>query len=221
MQQVKAVIFDMDGVIIDSEPIHSRVKMDTFAHFGLDFAEQDLVHYMGRTSLAIFGETLARAGRTDVTAEDMAAYKHAHYLEVLESGEIEPVKGSVDLIRKLHAAGFPLALATSSNVRVMNTVLDSFHIRQYFSSVLSGGELPESKPHPAIYLISARRLGVKPAECLVIEDTANGILAAKRAGMYCAAFRNPHSGRQDLSQADTIVDNLSDIDINKLSAYTS
>ena len=221
MKQVKAVIFDMDGVIIDSEPIHSRVKMDTFAHFGIPFHEEDLVHYMGRTSNAIFGETLAKEGRTDIKPEDMAAYKHAYYLEILQSGEIAPVTGSVELIKSLYEAGFPLALATSSNVRVMNTVLDSFHIRQYFSSVLSGGDLPESKPHPAIYLISARRLGVEPAECLVIEDTANGILAAKRAGMYCAAFRNPHSGRQDLSQADTIVDNLSDIDINKLSAYTS
>ena len=219
MKQVKAVIFDMDGVIIDSEPIHSRVKMDTFAHFGIAFKEEDLALYMGRTSNAIFKETLAKCGRTDIKPEDMAAYKHAHYLEILQSGEIAPVKGSVELIKSLHEAGIPLALATSSNVRVMNTVLDSFDIRPYFQSILSGGELPESKPHPAIYLISAERLGVAPADCLVIEDTTNGILAAKRAGMYCVAFRNPHSGKQDLSQADRIVDSLSEIDINKRSEY--
>ena len=129
MKNIKAVIFDMDGVIIDSEPIHSRVKMDTFAHFGLEFNEADLVHYMGRTSGAIFGETIAKAGRTDIQPEDMAAYKHSHYLEILQSGEIAPVTGSVDLIKSLHAAGLPLALATSSNVRVMKTVLDSFGIR--------------------------------------------------------------------------------------------
>lgn len=211
MKQVKAVIFDMDGVIIDSEPIHSRVKMDTFAHFGIAFNEADLVHYMGRTSDAIFRETLAKCGRTDIKPEDMAAYKHAHYLEILQSGEIAPVEGSVELIKSLHEAGTPLALATSSNVRVMNTVLDSFGIRPYFNSILSGGELPESKPNPAIYLISAERLGVDPADCLVIEDTTNGILAAKRAGMYCVAYRNPHSGKQDLSKADEIVDSLLDI----------
>jgi len=93
----------------------------------------------------------------------------------------------------------------------MNTVLDSFGIRPYFSSILSGGELPESKPNPAIYLISAERLGIDPADCLVIEDTANGILAAKRAGMYCVAYRNPNSGKQDLSKADEIVDSLLEV----------
>jgi HAD superfamily hydrolase (TIGR01509 family) len=117
----------------------------------------------------------------------------------------------VELIKFLHEAGIPLALATSSNVRVMNTVLDSFGIRPYFSSILSGGELPESKPDPAIYLISAERLGIDPADCLVIEDTANGILAAKRAGMYCVAYRNPNSGKQDLSKADEIVDSLLEV----------
>lgn len=201
----------MDGVIIDSEPIHSRVKMDTFAHFGLPFAEEDLVHYMGRTSRVIFEDTLRKFGRTDITAADMAAYKHDHYLEVLESGEIEPVTGSVEFIQRLHAAGIPLALATSSNVRAMNAVLDSFGIRKYFTSILSGGELPESKPHPAIYLISAERLGVKPEDCMVVEDTTNGIRAAKAAGMYCVAYRNPNSGEQDLSLADEIVDDFSKI----------
>ena len=213
MLSKKAVIFDMDGVIIDSEPIHSRVKMDTFAHFNLPFDEADLIHYMGRTSRVIFGETLAKHGRTDVTAADMAAYKHEHYLEVLESGAIEPVAGSVEFIKALHEAGIPMALATSSNVRAMNAVLDNFGIRRFFSSILSGGELPESKPHPAIYLISAQRLGVKPEDCMVIEDTTNGIRAAKAAGMYCVAYRNPNSGEQDLSLADEVVDDFNEIKI--------
>ncbi|MCR5756731.1 MAG: HAD family phosphatase [Selenomonas sp.] len=209
---MKAVIFDMDGVIIDSEPIHSRVKMDTFAHFGIPFNEQDLAHYMGRTSGAIFRETLAKCGRQDIRSEDMAAYKHAHYLEILQGGEIAPVAGSVELIKSLYDAKIPLALATSSNVKVMDTVLDSFAIRPYFRSILSGGELPESKPNPAIYLISADRLGVEPEDCLVIEDTTNGIMAAKRAGMYCVAYRNPNSGQQDLALADEVVNSLRELD---------
>lgn len=216
MQKIGAFIFDMDGVIIDSEPIHSRVKLDTFAHFGIPFRAEDLARYMGRTSGAIFRDALAACGRQDIKPEDMAAYKHAHYLEVLECGVIDPVDGSVDLIKNLHAAEIPLGLATSSNVRVMNTVLDSFAIRTYFSSILSGGELPESKPNPAIYLISAERMGVAPADCVVLEDTENGILAAKRAGMYCIAYRNLNSGRQDLSLADEVVDSLTEIDVNRL-----
>ena len=157
-----AFIFDMDGVIIDSEPIHSRVKMDTFHHFGLPFEEADLIHYMGRTSNEIFGEVIAKEGRHDLQVEDLVRYKHEHYLEVLQSGTIEPIEGAVELIRHLYDEGIPLALATSSWERVMDTVLDAFKIRPYFQSVLSGSTLPKSKPDPAIYLLSAERLGVAP-----------------------------------------------------------
>lgn len=202
-----AVIFDMDGVIIDSEPIHTRVKMDTFRHFGIDFEEAELVNYMGRTSDDLFGIVAGEHGRPELK-KAMVEYKHTHYLEVLRSGTIGPVQGAKELIKSIYEDGVPLALATSSWPVVMDTVLDAFEIRQYFLSVLSGGSLPASKPDPAIYLLSAERLGVAPEDCLVIEDTAAGILAAKRAGMHCIAFRNPNSGQQDLSLADEIVNDL-------------
>lgn len=209
---IKAFIFDMDGVIIDSEPIHTRVKRDTFRHFGMDFAEEDFSRYMGGTSGLIFRDALERSGRRDIRLEDLVEYKHSHYLEILQSGGIEPVEGAKELIMRLHAKGLPLGLATSSWPRVMNTVLDVFGIRQYFSSIISGGELPESKPDPAIYLLSAERLGVRPGECCVLEDTTNGLLAARGAGMRAIAFRNPNSGQQDLSLADAVVDSLADVE---------
>lgn len=214
--KAKAFIFDMDGVIIDSEPIHSRVKMDTFRHFGLSFNEADLVQYMGRTSKAIFGEVLERDRRTDIQLEDLVQYKHDHYLEVLQSGTIAPVPGTVELIHALQSEGILLALATSSWPVVMHTVLEQFGIRDCFQSVLSGGELPASKPDPAIYRISAERLGVEPAQCVVLEDTQNGIMAAKNAGMHCIAFRNPHSGAQDLSLADRVVACIREIEVTAL-----
>lgn len=207
----KAFIFDMDGVIIDSEPIHSRVKMDTFRHFGLTFEESALASYMGRTSGAIFRDVIEKSGRTDITVEELTDYKHHHYLEILKSGQIRPVSGTVALIHSLYESGILLGLATSSWSEVMNIVLEKFGIRQYFASVLSGGDLPASKPDPAIYRISAERLGAKPEHCMVLEDTASGILAAKRAGMYCIAYRNPNSGRQDLSLADRVVEKIEDI----------
>lgn len=200
---IGAFLFDMDGVIIDSEPIHSRVKMDTFRHFGLSFDERDLVRYMGRTSEAIFSEVLAASGRRDLLVSDLTEYKHQHYLEVLKSGEIEPVRGAVELIRALHAAGIPLALATSSWSVVMETVLDRFGIRSCFQSVLSGGDLPKSKPDPAIYRISARRLGVEPERCVVLEDTKRHSCCQEcRNVLYClsqSALRSAgsFSGRPD------------------------
>ena len=213
---MEAFIFDMDGVIVDSEPLHSRVKLETFAHFGLPFDERDLVRYMGRTSRDIFSDALRRAGRSDLTAEALADYKHAHYLEVIERDGIETIPGSLALIERLHAAGVPLALATSSWRRVVDTVLSALQLEDVFASVISGTELPASKPDPAIYEKSAEALGASPAACVVLEDTAAGVLAAKRAGMYCIGFRSPHSGAQDLSRADAIVDDFNAIDIGKL-----
>ena len=142
--------------------------------------------------------------------------ERAGTMEVLQSGGIDPVEGTRELIRALHEAGVPLGLATSSHPPVMNAILDNFEIRKYFTSVISGGELPESKPNPAIYLISAERLGAKPENCCVLEDTTNGILAAKRAGMYCIAFHNPHSGEQDLSLADRVVEKIAEIEVEEL-----
>ena len=211
---MEAFIFDMDGVIVDSEPLHSRVKLETFAHFGLPFDERDLARYMGRTSRDIFSDVLRRTGRSDLTAEALADYKHAHYLEVIERDGIETIPGSLALIERLHAAGVPLA--TSSWRRVVDTVLSALQLEDVFASVISGAELPASKPDPAIYEKSAEALGASPAACVVLEDTAAGVLAAKRAGMYCIGFRSPHSGAQDLSRADAIVDDFNAIDIGKL-----
>ena len=213
---MEAFIFDMDGVIIDSEPLHSRVKMETFAHFGLPFDEGDLAQYMGRTSVDIFSDVLKKEHRTDVSVQEIVNYKHAHYLELAVGGALEAIPGSLELIARLRAAGVPLALATSSWRRVVDAILVQFALTEAFASVISGSELPKSKPDPAIYRLSAEALGVDPRKCVVLEDTAAGVAAAKGAGMYCIGFRSPHSGVQDLSRADEIVDDLATIDVAKL-----
>ena len=213
---MEAFIFDMDGVIIDSEPLHSRVKMETFAHFGLPFDEGDLAQYMGRTSVDIFSDVLKKEHRTDVSVQEIVNYKHAHYLELAVGGALEAIPGSLELIARLRAAGVSLALATSSWRRVVDAILVQFDLTEAFASVISGSELPKSKPDPAIYRLSAEALGVDPRKCVVLEDTAAGVAAAKGAGMYCIGFRSPHSGVQDLSRADEIVDDLATIDVAKL-----
>ena len=213
---MKAFIFDMDGVIVDSEPLHSRVKMETFEHFGLHFDAGELAQYMGRTSADIFSDVLAREHRTDVTAEEIADYKHRRYLELVEEGALTPIDGSLDLIGRLQAAGVPLALATSSWRRVVDAILSDWQLEDVFTSVISGADLPKSKPDPAIYRLSAEALGAPPASCTVLEDTSAGVAAAKGAGMRCIGFRSPHSGVQDLSRADVIVDDLAAIDVARL-----
>ena len=213
---MKAFLFDMDGVLIDSEPIHTRVKRETLLHFGLD-AKIDFSAYMGRTSKILFSDAIEKAGRMELTPSMLADYKHERYLDILKNDDaIHPIEGARELLLRLSEEHIPMALASSSARQVIEAVLDKFGFRQYFDSVLSGADLPASKPDPAVYRISAERLGEKPSCCVVLEDAASGIAAAKAAGMRCIAFRNPNSGEQDLSRADWIVDSLKEIDITAL-----
>ena len=214
---MKAFIFDMDGVIVDSEPIHSRTKMETFSHYGIPFEEKDLIHYMGRTSRALFNDAIQKYNRNDCDVAEMINYKRHLYLDILRNDEaIKPIDGIVDLLTQLKLVGIPVGLASSTGRSVIEIVLAKFGITDCFKAVLSGAELPKSKPDPTVYLLAAKALGVSPENCFVVEDAAAGVAAAKRAGMDCIAYRNPNSGAQDLSCADIIVENLSDIDIHNL-----
>ena len=209
---MKAFIFDMDGVIIDSEPIHSRTKMETFRHYGVSFSEAELVHYMGRTSRSLFQEVLRLNQRGDLLVDEVIDYKHRLYLDILRHDTaIRPIAGIAELMQRLRAERIPLALASSSGRTVIEAVLQKFGFADYFQSVLSGADLPKSKPDPAVYLLSAQRLDVEPKDCAVLEDAAAGVAAAKAAGMYCIAYRNPNSGNQDLSRADEIIEKIEDI----------
>src|SRR5207237_6272674 len=113
-----------------------------------------------------------------------------------------------------------VSLASSSPMNWIDIVLDRFHFRSSFAVVVSAEDLPgEGKPSPAIYLLTAQRLGVKPEKCVVIEDSKNGVLSAKSAGMYCIGFRNGFNQEQDLSQADIIVHGFNQLDWQKLQLY--
>ena len=211
MEKPAAFIFDMDGVIIDSEPLHSKAKLDTFAHFGIPFCAEKLPHYMGRTSIRMFGEVLKTTDRHEVTPEAMAKYKHDRYEEILSDGSAKPVEGTLQLIAALRKRGVTMALASSSWRPAIATVLALFGLEDVFAAISSGDDVSESKPDPAIYLLTAKRLGVLPEGCWVLEDTKNGIAAAKGAGMRCIGYRNPQSGEQDLSSADCLVESVADI----------
>lgn len=204
----RAFIFDMDGVIVDSEPLHTATKMETFHHFGIPFEERRLEQYAGRTSKELFSDALADCP-TALTWKDLADYKHRLYIDRLtHAADIVPIPGVVQLIARLHAKGNLLAVASSTGRNIIEMVLRRFGVRPYFTAVISGAELPRSKPDPAIYRKAADSLGIVPAHCTVIEDAAAGIAAAKAAGMTCIAYHNPNSGNQDLSRADWIAESF-------------
>lgn len=214
---MKAVIFDMDGVIIDSEPIHNRLMLKTFGHFGIPFDERDFVHYVGTTNAYLFRE-MKQKYEVAASVEEMDSYQYNLLMETIPGEDIEPVAGIPELLVDLKSRGIPAAVASSSSLALIELVTKKFNLQAYFAGYLSGEDLPRSKPDPAIYLLSAEKLGLRPAECLVIEDAALGVEAAKAAGMTCIAYRNPNSGAQDLSKADLVVDSIGEIDLGRFFA---
>jgi beta-phosphoglucomutase family hydrolase len=200
------VIFDMDGVIIDSEPVHYTVSHLYFKELRIQVDDEEYKTFVGTTDKEMFTRLKSRYGIEETVEMLAETYQHK-YMEYLRSSTDEkPVAGILYLLEELKKAGYHIALASSASRINILAVLDMFGINEYFDVVVSGNEVKESKPAPDVFVKAAHSLGVKPEECVVIEDSTNGVKAAKAAGMKCMAYLNPNSGNQDLSLADIIVD---------------
>lgn len=212
---MKAFIFDMDGVIIDSEPIHSQVIKEFLNNHHYSITDKELDQYVGMTSTAVFSILKQKyqlpGSAEDLTIEHMEEFKH-----YIKNHHIQPIAGIKQLLAKLQKQNIPTAIASSSPLDVIEFVADDFKITHYFSFLVSGENVPKGKPAPDIYLETAKKLNLNPADCVVLEDSKNGSIAAKTAGMYCIGFANPNSGNQDLSIADTIIHRIDDINLQKL-----
>ncbi|WP_110954307.1 HAD family hydrolase [Anaerosinus massiliensis] len=212
---MKAFIFDMDGVIIDSEPINTGLAIKTVAHFGKSITSNEMEKYAGSTMKVIFS-SIKENKQINAPLEEIITYMQASMLRNLIETEIEPIKGIRQLLSNLKTNNIPTAIASSSPKHIIEAVVDKFKLADYFAHLVSGNEVKHSKPDPEIYLVTAEKLGVLPNECVVLEDSTNGVNAAKNAGMTCIGFRNLNSGNQDISRADLIVDTIGKIDLNKI-----
>lgn len=214
MADICTVIFDMDGVIIDSEPIHHKIEQEILIELGIHIPEAEHNQYIGTASIEMWTHII-NVHQLDVSPHEIVTTNHQRYIQHLKSLENLPViEGVTCLIEHLNHSGKKLVLASSSAREQIELVLGGLNIRDYFHQVVSGAELPKSKPDPMIFLEAAALVGVSPAECIVIEDSQHGVTAAKAAGMKCIGFDNPNSCRQDLSQADFITSDFTDLDID-------
>jgi len=205
---LKAVIFDLDGVIIDSEPIHLMLERELFDQMGLPVSQAEHLSYMGTTSGALWADLRDKYG-LEQTAEELSELTRRRYLDYLSRQEsIRPIPGAAELVRELSGRGVRLAVASSAQRRAIEITLLGVELKEYFPVIVSGDEVPRSKPFPDIFLAAAERLRVPAAESLVIEDSRNGVAAAKAAGMACLGFQSGNSGYQDLSRADAVTDSL-------------
>jgi HAD superfamily hydrolase (TIGR01509 family) len=212
---IQAFIFDMDGVIIDSEPLHFEVDLITARHFGAELDKETLERFVGMTNPEMWA-VIRREYGIPHAVDEIIAFQSERKKRHLNESEIGPIDGIAELLEALRRHDVPVGLASSSPRAFIEAVLAKFGIRAYFSCVISGEEVASGKPAPDIYLEAASLLGVPPAACVVLEDSRNGVLAAKRAGMRCIGFANPNSGNQDLSAADRIVRSIRDIRIPDL-----
>jgi HAD superfamily hydrolase (TIGR01509 family) len=215
----KCVIFDMDGVIIDSEPIHQECERIMFKQLGINVSDEEHNAFVGTTDDYMWSR-LINLYSLPIKINEAIQLQRSLYLECLKQENcIEILPYVSQLISNLNKQGFLLALASSSPHVHIDYILNKFELKRYFPVIVSGEDVKAGKPHPGIFLRAAKLAGIKPGSCLVIEDSYNGVTAAKKAGMKCIGFINPNSGNQDLSQADLLISSFKDfseITINQL-----
>jgi len=204
----QALVFDMDGVLVDSEPLHLEVEQAIFEELGLEVSEEEHFSYVGMAPQEVWTHIRRRHG-LDAQAEALLQKEQDRKYALFQQREIPLVPGVLPLLKELRQKGCPLALASSSPRRIIDLFARKTDIRGFFDLTLSAEEVSRGKPAPDIFLAAAARLGLPARDCLVIEDSANGVKAAKAAGMYCLGFQNLNSGYQDLTEADRVVEKFS------------
>ena len=189
---LSAVIFDMDGVLVDSEPLWRRAEQQVFAQVGLRLNES----LCRRTTGLGLGEVVSywyhRHPWKLLTVEQVEQELMQRIIMLLNN-ESRPLAGIPEILEFFRRRGMKIALASSSHYRVIDAVVDKLAIRNYFNVIHSGEEEAYGKPHPAVYLGAVRKLGVKPFECMAFEDSINGLIAAKAARIKAVAIPDPQS----------------------------
>ena len=206
-----AVIFDMDGVIVDSE-IHWKTTEGFFLQSLIPtWSEHDQDRIIGLGVLDLYA-LLTNTYHLQKTKEQFLEIYQEMANEIYGQ-KVSLIEGFETLLNALNSKNIPVALASSSPTSWIDIMLDRFSLRDSFKVVVSADELAgQGKPSPAIYLLTAARLGVRPNRCIAIEDSQNGVLSAKNAEMFCIGFRNGFNEEQDLSRADMIIHHFTEFD---------
>jgi beta-phosphoglucomutase family hydrolase len=209
-QSKKTILWDMDGVISDSYSLHFAAWQDTFAKRGIEFTKQDFTGLFGTRNDFIIGSIMGRE-LPEKDIKIMVQEKEEAFRRKA-IGRIKPFPGVVRLLDALKKGNFGLGLVSSAPRENIDLALSQLDLTGVFNCIVSGQEVPESKPNPQIYLLAAEKLQAIPNDCVVIEDSPLGVQAAKTAGMKCLAVTNTHR-RENLRAADTVVDSLQNVDL--------
>lgn len=208
---IKTVIFDMDGVIVDTEPVHHHAYDQHFKQLNIEVSPEMYASFTGNSTKNIY-ERLKGIYEIEYDVPTLVQSKRNFFNDAFDRKEdLFLLDGVEDLIKELHSNGMQLVLASSSAKVTIDRVFSRFGLHKYFSHIVSGEDFPNSKPHPAIFQHAAFLSGTTVENCIVIEDSTNGILAAKAAGIYCVGYDSFHSKMQDYSKADKVITHFSEL----------
>ena len=204
-KKLQCVIFDMDGVIINSEEIHKKAYYETFNSLGVEVSEELYKTMTGSSTINAFQKLVNHFNLNDIP-EELVLQKRKRYVNYFENDPtLALVHGVKELIQFLHNQNLTLVLASSSAMVNINRVFSRFDLNQYFTAKISGADLTASKPHPEIFEKAAILGGVSKEQCIVIEDSDNGIKAANDAGIFVVGYENPLVSDQTLKDANLII----------------
>ena len=208
---IQTVIFDMDGVIVDTEPVHRYAYYKQFEELNIEVTEAMYTSFTGFSTRNTF-QTLKEQFQLTHEVEDLIQRKRSIFNDAFDTKEdLELLEGVRTLIEDLHQNGIQLILASSASKVTIDRVFNRFGLHDFFTHIVSGEDFPKSKPHPAIFEHAAS-LSIAPKDnCIVIEDSTNGVKAAKAAGIYCVGYISEHSKDQHLDEADLVINHFKEL----------
>ncbi len=211
VQDLRCVIFDMDGVIIDSEELHRKAYYEVFESLELDVTEELYKSMTGSSTLNAFQKLVSHFSLSEIP-EELVQNKRKRYVNFFENDpNLQLIHGVEKLIQYFYDKGYTLVLASSSAMVNINRVFDRFDLHKYFKAKISGADLKASKPHPEIFEKAAVLGGHKRHNCIVIEDSDNGIKAANDAGIFAVGYKNPLVTNQTLENANLVISNYEEL----------
>ena len=214
---LKAVIFDMDGVIVNSEPLHHLAYKKMFEEFQLDVSNSLYESFTGQSTHTICKQ-LCEIFNIYEDPNLLVQSKRKHFKVIFDNDtSFQMIDGALELIQDYFDNNITLVLASSASMTNIERIFEKFDLNKYFKSRISGADLKESKPNPEIFVKAAKLSGHSKDECIVIEDSTNGIIAAKSAGIYCVGYNSFNSKNQNYDNADLVISSLNEIKFNQIS----
>jgi beta-phosphoglucomutase len=212
---VKAVIFDRDGVLVDTVPFYEKLYMDILREDGIEVKQDEVKARIGEKARNIFSQLLEERGEGDDGGRVTKLYREyrKETNERLENGNLELLPGAREAVGKLKKRKIRVAIGTGASRRSTEIILRKTKAKHLFDAIVTGDDVEKAKPEPDIFLKAAKALGVEPRDCVVVEDWLNGIKAAKKAGMICIAVMGTASSKEELEEAgaDLVIGELEEL----------